>query len=128
MPCTGICHLANIVALLANSGRLWDQVSPKRIIWFWWGANRIEEARAFLSRSMGDPATLVKVLDLVIQTTVSTGGNYERVGYGYEKLIEIDDLKAAATDLEKHPPDDQSAAAAKRFLQALANREQRPSG
>jgi hypothetical protein len=81
-----------------------------------------------VSQSLSDPVALSKLLDLVISTVVSSSGNYERVGAGYEKLIDLDELKAAALELaERQPNNEENVVAISRFVQALENSRQRPS-
>jgi hypothetical protein len=119
-------HLVNLVRDFAKSGKLWHQVSPSRLLWFWWGSDHADEVRGFLSQSILYPASLRELLAIVIGTVVSSSGNYERVSSGYEKLVDFDELKAAALDLVNRYPDKETVALVDRFIEALKNSEDRP--
>jgi hypothetical protein len=116
-------HLVAIVREFAASDKLWEQISPSRLLWFWWGASHQEEVRVFLSKSMRDPATLRKLLDVCVSPVVSSAGDYERVSRGFEKLVDLKDLEARALQLAQVEPSEENTATVTRFIQALKNSE-----
>jgi hypothetical protein len=114
-------RLVEKVRVLARSGELWGQVSPDRLLWFWWGSNHEQEVRDFLAQAIRDPATLRQVLKIVIGKVVSSSGNFERVSRSYSRLVDFDELTVAAENLSKSSKED--ASLVDRYMQALKRSE-----
>ena len=68
---------------------------------------------------MHDPSALRKLLNLVISTVFSSSGNYERVSQDYRKIVDFDELTAAAERLLGLRMDKDDDSIVSRYMEAL---------
>ncbi len=113
------------VNLFASDERIWRQADLKRVLWFWWGANREEEVRSFTKRAMDSQEGVRALLTQSIHLIRSTEGNYEVVSPVEDKIMNVALLARRAEVIVEQHGDDEEGRLAQRFLSALQNRSKR---
>jgi Cdc6-like AAA superfamily ATPase len=113
-------ELISKVEKLMADGRFWDQANPASLIWFLWGSNREDVVQRFLDKEMNDGVHISQILNLPLSTTYSSGGDYLKVGRGWDNLIDLDRLSKTAEELVVKTGDEELRQSATTFLEALA--------
>ncbi len=108
----------------ASSGRLYAQVRPQDILWFWWGSGHGKDARRHTAEALDDPATLRSLLKMSIGTVRSSTGNYERVNRrSWSKIVDLKELHRRALEISTDPGDP-NYETSRRFLTAYDRDDQ----
>ncbi len=110
----------------SETGEIWTQARPDRLLWFWWGTDAAGEVKSFTERAMSSPIGLKKLLEISVSEVKSTAGNYERVPSSWEKIVDLDALAKFASELLKTKNSDIDDKLARRFLAALARGREDP--
>jgi hypothetical protein len=113
-------ELISKVEKLMADGRFWDQANPASLIWFLCGSNREDVVQRFLDKEMNDGVHISQILNLPLSTTYSSGGDYLKVGRGWDNLIDLDRLSKTAEELVVKTGDEELRQSATTFLEALA--------
>jgi len=103
----------------ASTDNVWDQARPAHLLWFWWGANELDEVKAFVEKTMTSPVGIRKLLEITINRVRSTAGDYDRVPVSWEKFIDLKALRKRAVELIEAANSDGDVGLARRFLAAL---------
>ncbi len=102
----------------ASSRRLYEQVRPQDILWFWWGSGYGSNVRQHTSEALDDPTALRSLLKIPISNVLSSAGNYEHVDRNsWSKIIDLEKLHLKAVKLSTDPSDPDHDASL-RFLSA----------
>ncbi|MGB5904741.1 MAG: hypothetical protein WBF99_05035 [Xanthobacteraceae bacterium] len=103
---------------LAAAGEIWNQAKPGKLLWFWWGANKEDDVRAFTSRAMNTSLGLLTLLQIIPGAVISSSESYERVSKSWENIVDLEALKERAL-IQLRTGNSEERAISQRFLTAL---------
>lgn len=108
----------------AASDRIWQQVQPGSVLWFWWGAVLDDEVRKFTHSALESESGIRALLDVPVQLVRSTAGDYEHVGYGWSEIIQTERLAEIAASWLSDPSKlDNDRRLAQRYVTAFKRQE-----
>jgi hypothetical protein len=108
----------------AAGGRIWQQVQPDSVLWFWWGSVLDDEVMKFTDSALESDRGIRALLDIPVQLVRSTAGDYEHVGHGWSEFIRIHHLaEIAAAWLSDPSKSNDDRRLAQRYLAAFKLQE-----
>jgi hypothetical protein len=111
--------LLDRVRVAAETGEIWSQAKPDRLLWFWSGSDEASEVKVFADKAMTSSVGLRKLLEITISKVSSSAGDYERVASAWEKIVDLNALCKHAAELIEAANNDHDVSLARRFLDAL---------
>jgi hypothetical protein len=120
-------QLLRRVGALSESGALWSQADPARILWFWWGCNLEDEVREFIDKAMATEEGLMALLRIPISRVRSSAGDYDQINRRvWSAIVDLGKLEAKAQEIIGSNASDARLVLAQRFLEALRKGEKSP--
>jgi hypothetical protein len=112
-------QLVSRIRVVASDETIWEQADPARLLWFWWSCDKEDEVRAFTADAVHTSAGLRGLLDVSINLVRSTAGDYEHVPGYWSKIVDLQELRRRAEQMDSIESSPEDRIRARRFILAL---------
>jgi hypothetical protein len=110
------------VESLAASAKLWAQIAPASLLWFWWACGQEQQVYVFTKTSMRDAKALPGLLDTPVGRVKTKDGPVDVIQVRrWSRIIDFHTLETRALELSMSGASRAERGRARRFLDAYAN-------